>query len=313
MVSEKPEISIIIPTYNRAHFILETISTIKNQSFEKWECLIIDDNSTDNTKEILDSILNSDARFRYFNRSSKYLKGPSGCRNQGLDLAHGKYIIFFDSDDIIHPENLQTCFEVLINSDYEFCRYDKLPFRGDWQGGHQFKIEDFEIQNFSINNISSMVTMESGFACCTVMWKKNALNGMRFDEELSYAEEWEYYTRLLSQGISGASINRVLYFNRKHPESNTGEFWAKHPVRRKSKLDAVKKVIDTLAQRELLSADLIKYFIRLGFILKEYMIIKWVLRKSNSNWFCRLKYYLGYKFYPFIRPVFLIKSKFVES
>ena len=158
-----------------------------------------------------------------------------------------------------------------------------------------------------------MVTMESGFACCTVMWKKNALNGMRFDEELSYAEEWEYYTRLLSQGITGASIDRVLYFNRKHPESNTGEFWAKHPVRRKSKLDAVKKVIDTLAQRELLSADLIKYFIRLGFILKEYMIIKWVLRKSNSNWVCSLKYYLGYKFYPLIRPVFRIKSKFVES
>ena len=73
-------------TYNRAHFIVETLRSIQNQIFESWQCLIIDDGGTDNTLEIITSILNKDSRFKFLKRPDNYKKGLPGCRNYGIDL-----------------------------------------------------------------------------------------------------------------------------------------------------------------------------------------------------------------------------------
>ncbi len=302
-----------MPTYNRAHFIGESLDYIREQSFVNWECLIIDDGSTDDTEEFLESYTVKDPRIKYYKRSQSHLKGPSGCRNQGLDLARGEFVIFFDSDDIVHPENLQICINAITKHDFQFCRYDKKPFWKDWNKNFIFENDNFQETELSLNDLSTMVTMESGFACCTVMWRKNCLNGLRFNEELSYAEEWEYYTRLLSQGIKGVSINKVLYYNRKHLESNTGEFWAKDPVRRASKLKAAVEVINTLSQKGLLSPQLVQYFIRLGFFLKHKPLIDQVLKRSNADRIKRFKYFLGYSLYPLIKPIFRMKSKIIKA
>ena len=76
--SNKPEISIIMATYNRAHFIEETLTSIINQSFQNWECLIIDDGSSNNTFEIIKTYTDSDKRFRYYRRGEDYKKGLPG-------------------------------------------------------------------------------------------------------------------------------------------------------------------------------------------------------------------------------------------
>ena len=81
-------------TYNRAHFIAETLETITAQTFENWECLVIDDGGTDNTNEIINSILEQDNRFQFLKRPDRYKKGLAGCRNYGLDLAKGDCVIF---------------------------------------------------------------------------------------------------------------------------------------------------------------------------------------------------------------------------
>ena len=88
-------ISIIMATYNRAHFIKESLDSILNQSYENWECIIIDDGGMDNTAEVIDPILEGDSRFKFFQREKKYIKGLPGCRNMGLDLSVGDYIVFF--------------------------------------------------------------------------------------------------------------------------------------------------------------------------------------------------------------------------
>ena len=113
MSANIPQVSIIMATYNRAHLIEETLDSILNQSFINWECLIIDDGSTDNTTEVLRPYLLKDLRLRYSERTKDHKKGLSGCRNQGLELAKGDYIIFFDDDDMVHPDNLKICMEVL--------------------------------------------------------------------------------------------------------------------------------------------------------------------------------------------------------
>jgi glycosyltransferase involved in cell wall biosynthesis len=115
-------------TYNRAHFIEETLCSIQNQSFSNWECLIIDDGSKDKTVEVLKPYLDKDDRFQYIKRSSKYKKGLPGCRNMGLDLAEGDYIIFFDDDDIVHPQLLELCIKEFKERNIDYCRYERRVF-----------------------------------------------------------------------------------------------------------------------------------------------------------------------------------------
>lgn len=311
MVLKNSLVTIIMATFNRAHFISEALESILQQTYANWECLIIDDGSTDNTEEVLQRFLLRDPRFIYQKRSSKYKKGLPGARNMGIDLAKGEAIIFIDDDDIVHPENLETNINILSSKDVRFCRYDKRPFSGNFQPEIQnYREKGYNISEVKLNDIDKMITGILPFASCTVMWEKECFASARFNEELQYAEEWELYSRILSLGFEGISIEKVLYFNRKHPNSNTGEFWAANASRRASKIKAVELVINNLQARNLLNEPLVHYFIQLGFFLKEFSIIKHVLKKSNAGFFKRAKYYWGFKFYPFIRPFFLFKAKF---
>jgi GalNAc5-diNAcBac-PP-undecaprenol beta-1,3-glucosyltransferase len=308
MKNEKIMVSIIMATYNRAHLIRETLDSIIAQSYLDWECLIIDDGSSDNTKNIVQFYRNLDHRINFFERNIDYKKGLPGCRNFGLDLASGDYVVFFDDDDIIHRDNLKICVENLRQFPHcYYCRYDKKPFTQK-TNPHDMLIGNYQRRFLYIEDIDLMVTGELPFASCTVMWQKECFKDLRFNEMLLYAEEWELYSRILSSGYIGVSINEVLYYNRKHPNSNTGEYWRNDPIRRQSKTKAVSLVIANLKQKKLLSDKLVLYFIRLSFFLKEPSLLHEILKVSNAGWIKKNKYKLGFKFYSFLRPIFLFKN-----
>ncbi|MEX2336431.1 MAG: glycosyltransferase family A protein [Fulvivirga sp.] len=310
MTDSIPKISIIMPVYNRADLIRESLDSILKQTYSNWECIIVDDGSTDDTPIVVKPILERDKRFKFYRRSDKYLKGPSGSRNMGLDIAKGDYLVFVDSDDIVHPDMLQICWDLLDDEDAFFCRYNKTPFRGEWKKKAFDRNMDIDVDLFSIKDIAKMVTNQTPFACCTVMWQKSAIGDSRFNEKLSYAEEWEFYTRILSTGVSGISLNQSLYFNRKHSSSNTGEFWANDPVRKASKILAVKLVIDQIQEKKLLSPFLVKHFLQTGFFLKAPSIIDYILEKTDAGVLKKIKYKLGYILYPVVRPVLKFKGFF---
>lgn len=309
MVSQNSLISIIVATFNRAHFISEALESISRQTYSNWECIIIDDGSTDSTETVLQPFLEKDSRFKYYKRTTNYKKGLPGSRNMGLDLAKGDTIIFFDDDDIVHPENLKINIEILSAYKAKFCRYDKKPFTGKFKGRNTVE-NGYTITQVGLDDLDKMIKGELPFASCTVMWSKDCFETLRFNEELHYAEEWELYSRILSMGFEGVSIDKVLYFNRKHPESNTGEFWQNSPKRRGAKVKAVKLVIDNLEERNLLSSSLTHYFIRLSFFLKESTLLDYILEKSGAGIKERVKFKSGFLFYPVIRPFFLLKAKF---
>lgn len=96
-----PKVSIIIPTYNRARFIKEAINSVLSQDFQDYEIIVVDDGSTDNTKEIINSLKNK--KIRYFFQENK---GRSRARNRAIKLARGQYLSFLDSDDIFLPGKL---------------------------------------------------------------------------------------------------------------------------------------------------------------------------------------------------------------
>ena len=108
-----PLISIIIPTFNRAHLIQETLNSVITQLYSKWECIIVDDGSTDNTKQVVEGYAKKDERFKYFQRPAGRKKGASPSRNYGLEMANGDYIQFLDSDDLLEEKKFQEQIKVL--------------------------------------------------------------------------------------------------------------------------------------------------------------------------------------------------------
>lgn len=103
-----PFFSIIIPTYNRGHILPKTIQSALNQEFEDWELIVVDDGSTDNTKEIIESFSQNDLRIRYIYQSNQE---RSAARNNGIKNSNGKYICFLDSDDEYDQHHLSTIFD----------------------------------------------------------------------------------------------------------------------------------------------------------------------------------------------------------
>ena len=97
--------SIIIPTYNRAHLVAETIDTVLAQTYPQFEIIIVDDGSTDNTREIIESKYCSDSRVRFFQKKNEE---RGAARNYGMKQAKGDYAIFFDSDDWMKPDYLSV-------------------------------------------------------------------------------------------------------------------------------------------------------------------------------------------------------------
>ena len=99
--------SIIVPNFNKDLFIEETIQSVINQSYTNWELIIVDDLSTDNSIKKIEDFTRLDSRISLFVRNNK-IGGGSACRNLGLKMAQGKYIIFLDSDDIITKDFLKN-------------------------------------------------------------------------------------------------------------------------------------------------------------------------------------------------------------
>jgi len=292
-----PIVTIIMATYNRAHFIVETLQSIQNQTYQNWECLIIDDGGDDNTLEVIQPILDIDQRFQFLKRPEIYKKGLPGCRNYGIDLAKGEYVIFFDDDDIAHPQNLELCVYELDKGNISFCRYVRDVFTGDFNYNFDYSkiYTSFYIDQKDIERI---LKNELQFNSCAVMWKKGCFIENRFVETLMYAEEWELYSRIVSGGFRGISINKCLFYGRKHPNSNTGEFYRNDSIRRASYKEAILLVIKNLNEKKLLSYSLIRYFIQVSLDFKEFNLFNMIIDILSMSKFEKFKWQLFYYILP---------------
>jgi glycosyltransferase involved in cell wall biosynthesis len=300
-------VSIIMATYNRAYFIVETLKSIQNQTFENFECHIIDDGGNDNTFEIIEPILKADTRFLFQKRPDTYLKGLPGCRNYGLDLAKGEYVIFFDDDDIVHPQNLELCVKELEQEEFSFCRYEREVFFNDFDYNFNYS-KSYSSFIIDVNDVGKILNHDLPFNSCAVMWKATCFEKNRFVEHLMYAEEWELYSRMVSSGIKGISINKCLFYGRKHANSNTGEFYRHNPVRVASQVDAVVLVIQNLKEKQLLTNKLIRYFISLSIGFKEFDLFNQILRVLALELLEELKWRFYYMSYPLRLPIYKIKK-----
>ncbi|MHB1105158.1 MAG: glycosyltransferase family 2 protein [Lutibacter sp.] len=194
-----PLISIIIPTYNRAHLLRETLDSVLAQTYANWECIIIDDGSTDNTFEVVSNYIKKDSRFKYLVRPIERIKGASTCRNIGLENAKGEFIQFLDSDDLLSGNKLFDQITILAKyGDHAIatCKWGRfnaitsLNLRNIYNSYKNFNLGIDLLLNFGEHSefFPLMVYL--------VPKKTIELSG-KWDESLSNNDDGEFFTRVL--------------------------------------------------------------------------------------------------------------------
>ncbi len=201
-----PEISIIIPIYNTEKYLVRCLDSIKAQNFTDWECILVNDGSTDNSEALCERYADEDSRFRLINKING---GVSSARNAGLDVAKGTWIAFVDSDDFVDPDYL-TIPENLQNCDIVQKSYDKLKKKGQTKCHLPFRdgciLNDrILLHRFFINKRNN--------ALWDKIFKRTLIGDVRFDTSIAIGEDFMFQTVLIQRtNLYGFSdIGKYVY------------------------------------------------------------------------------------------------------
>jgi len=181
-----PLFSIILPTYNRASFISKAIESVVSQIYDNWELIIVDDGSTDNTKEIVLSFY--DDRINYIYQENKE---RSAARNNGIRNAKGEYICFLDSDDYYHKTHLQRFSELIKSKNF----ISGLYFSG--LSMNEYNDVDM-VYDISLNNNIEFVLVNS-FSTPRACFSAEIAKKHLFDETIRIGEDTEFWVRILGE------------------------------------------------------------------------------------------------------------------
>ena len=208
-------VSIIIPTFNRGHLILDTLKSVQNQSYRNFECIIVDDHSDDNTDEIVEGFCLSDSRFHYLKRPSNRLKGANACRNFGFENSKGIYINWLDSDDLFADNHIQVHLAItvkhndIVASVSEAGTFNKQIGDSEQKWSNIFSKDDL---------IEDMLTSKVSWQTAAVLWKQSTLPSRPFREDLSSSQEWTFHLSQIIDGLNFLSFNSVTVFVRRHED-----------------------------------------------------------------------------------------------
>ena len=188
-------VSIIIPTYNYAHYLPETLNSVLNQTFQNWECIIVDDGSTDDTHTVVAQFAQNDSRFFYYYKANG---GLSDARNYGIAKSRGEFLLFLDSDDLIAPYFVQLNIEkleklpqgsALISSFKRFSTSNNQKQYTEW---HQPVLLN---SGFQSNMISTLLTNNQFPVSALIIPRAIIEKTGLFNTNLSSLEDWEYWIR----------------------------------------------------------------------------------------------------------------------
>lgn len=197
-----PMISIITPSYNKGAFLEEALNSVLSQSFKDWECIIIDDGSTDNTREIGEQWALSDKRFKYYYKKNG---GVSSARNYAITKASGTYILPLDADDNIHEDYLSKivyAFQENPNLKLVSSRIQKFGYAHD-----EYVLPEYSYKRLLYSNC---------FSHCSAFKKIDWERIGGYDEEIPSLEDWEFWIRLLDEKSEVLKIQELLFNYRKH-------------------------------------------------------------------------------------------------
>lgn len=205
-------ISIIIPTYNRAQLIRKALHSIQNQTYTNWECLIVDDFSTDNTEIIIEDLIKQDCRIKYL--KNERTKGAQGARNTGIIHAQGDWIAFNDSDDEWVENKLSKQIDVLYLNNF---RYD-IVVHGDCIVYNHLTNTEVELKLNKAEGESpfNLYLRGSFILFPAILTSKKALLQINLlDEKVPSYQEWDTVLQL-SQFCNFIHLQEALFIYHQH-------------------------------------------------------------------------------------------------
>ncbi len=205
-------ISVIIPLYNAARFIGETLSSVQSQTCQDWECIVVDDGSTDNSADLVKCIAQSDCRIRYVYQANA---GPSAARNHGLRLARGEYIQFVDADDWFPSERFEVMLSAYASVGENIILYSSLLTADE----NDIRLTSCYTRKTQVGDIDFR-RMYGGFGQSfafipgAVLFPRKALRNVAWDESLRASEDWDFYLQLCKQGCIFRNVPQMLFVYR---------------------------------------------------------------------------------------------------
>ena len=199
-----PTTTIIIPSYNRAGLISETLDSVLSQTYQNWECIIVDDGSTDDTETVIKRYIDSDSRFHFYKRPSKMLKGANSCRNFGFSKSKGEFIKFLDSDDLLTPDCLEKQVAILkSNQNIKVCFSYGRYFNDSTKKLEEFWSRNKDYSDYLLGHITNQIR----WAVSDPLWRKSFFTEIPFKEGLMNSQEW------LMHGEALLKLKREEVFN----------------------------------------------------------------------------------------------------
>lgn len=201
-------ISVIMPACNAEQYIAKSIETVINQTYPHWELIVVDDGSTDNTKQIVLQNVEKDKRIKYFYQSNS---GQGKARNHGIKYASGDWIAFLDADDLWMPPKLELQLQTLILNEVDLIFSDVSVID---EKGIQIR-NTWGVEQQRYDGVNSLVSFlkSNKIPLLTVLAKKNAVlnvNGFSESFDLQYIEDYDLWIRMLQNGSTFISTNDML-------------------------------------------------------------------------------------------------------
>lgn len=249
-----PSVSLIIPVFNAAEYIEECLRSIRSQSFHDFEVIIVDDESTDNSVDIITKFCNLDARFNLVKNTHG---GLSKSRNTGIDIARGKYIGFVDADDCLYPNAINLMLSTLKNTNANIC-IARMAKGKHYDASKKAKLKQSIIMEYStaINHaLYQRYTLSS--ACGMLMERQLIGNNKRFRERIMY-EDLDAFYLFYENAKRIAYLPTKVYFYRQAESS----FMHKWSHQRLDVLDVTDRIVEYMKEHhpELMPAALDRRF-----------------------------------------------------
>jgi len=250
-------VTIIIPTYNRAKLIGETLDSVLAQTYTNWECIVVDDGSSDATEERVMHYVNKDSRFQFLIRPDSRKKGSAASRNIGFEASKGDFIQWLDSDDLLLPNAIETYLKHFTTG------YDTVigkVTQTDLLTGIKLKTNGFNYSHLIEDYFGGKIT----FYVCGPMWRRTFLEKQiaLFDEELSILIDWDFNLSMLYAKPNIYFLEKSLIFYRQHNFSLKTNIKRLHPEKLEAAFKIRYKHFDILIENSLARKEVIITHIR---------------------------------------------------
>jgi len=184
-----PEISVIMPVYNGEKYLKDAIESVLNQTYTDFELIILNDKSTDSTKEIILSFQRKDSRIVFIDRENNV--GPATLRNEGFDVAKGKFIALLDADDLAMPTRFEKQIQALKSN-------PEIGVCGSWftTFGENHKDKVIKHPKFH-DEIKVSFLVDCTIGNSTAFFRKEILGEIRYDKDYVPVEDFHLWSRLI--------------------------------------------------------------------------------------------------------------------